>query len=105
MKIDLNNYQEIERDNSFDYGPHRKYRKHKKWRKLIISLTIAFFVVVIISYLIIRFFVGPIVKTVDGLPGGFPTELSIYQVDKAQINLQNQESRFLCLLRKFIKLF
>lgn len=94
MRIDLENFQEVERDEAFDYAPHRRKRKKKNnLVKILIAVILTLLVVGVIGYLTLKFFIGPIVKTVDGLPGDFPDGLSLYQVDKAQINLENQAGK------------
>ena len=94
MRIDLDNYQDIERDEAFDYTPRRRRRKKKRsFIKIMAALLVAILVVTIIGYLTLKFFIGPIIKTVDGLPNDFPTGIDFYQTDQAQINLENQAGK------------
>jgi hypothetical protein len=92
MRLDLDDFEDIERDRSFNYAP-RKYRKKRKWGRFIGYLLISLIVVLAICYLTLKFLVGPIIRTVDGLPSGFPDELAIYELDKANISFQDPESR------------
>lgn len=88
MKINLENFQDIERDEAFDWAPHRRRPRQKKsWPKIIIAILLALLIILLIGYFSLKFFIGPIVKTVDGLPSDFPTALTFYQADQAQINL------------------
>ena len=95
MKIDLDNYQEIERDEAFDYSPRpkRRYRRRKRFLKICLFSGLFLAAILFVCYLTLRFFIGPIVKTVDSLPNDFPSELSLYQVDQAKIDLQDSQSR------------
>lgn len=93
MRIDLDNYQEVERDKSFGYAPRKKRRKKHVFFKFLIAIALSLAVVLFVAYLTIKFFVGPLVKTVDGLPDNFPQELAIYSLESASIDLQNPEGR------------
>jgi len=91
MKIDLENFEDIERDKSFDYGYSRKKRKKKNnLIRILIAIVVSLLIVLLIAYLTLKFFVVPIVKTVDGLPGDFPAGIDFYQPDQAKINLEDQ---------------
>ena len=93
MRIDLDNYQDIEKDKSFDYGGSRKKRGGNRFLRFVLSFILSIIIVGLIGYATIKFFVGPIIKTVDGLPMDFPTELSLYNIDEATIDMQNPEGR------------
>lgn len=94
MRIDLENFQEVERDEAFDYAPHRrKRRKKNNFLKIIISLVLVLVVLGLVFYITLKFFIGPIVKTVDGLPSSFPNSLDLYQPDRAKIAVENQAGR------------
>jgi len=95
MKIDLDNYSEIERDNSFNYSSSRRQKSKKKhyFLKFLLSLFLSIIIIGIIGYITLKFVVGPIITTVDGLPDNFPTEIAVYKLNEADINLQNPESR------------
>mgnify|MGYP001558798102 CR=1 FL=1 len=92
MRIDLENFQAIERDEAFDWAPRkrRRKRKHHNFIKIFIAIVLTILLLALVGYLALKFFIGPIVKTVDGLPSDFPTDLSLYQADRAEINLENQ---------------
>lgn len=94
MRIDLENYQDIEIDKSFDYGSGRKKRRPKNnLTRILIAVVITSLIICLVGYLILKFFIGPIIKTVDGLPGDFPTDLVFYQADQAKINLEDQAGK------------
>jgi len=94
MRIDLENFQEMERDEAFDYAAYRKPRKRKrKLLKILIALVIVILVIGVIGYLTLRFIVGPVVKTVEGLPDGFPSEISLYESQNAKVTLNTPQSR------------
>src|SRR3989344_1317175 len=94
MRIDLENFQEMERDEAFDYAPYRRPRKKRhKFLKILIALIVTFLIVGLIGYLTLRFVVGPVVKTVDALPGDFPADLTLYDPASAKITLNTPASR------------
>lgn len=94
MRIDLDNYQDIERDEAFDYAPKKRRRSKKRsLLKMLAAIFVAILLVAFIGYLTLKFFIGPIVKTVDGLPSDFPIGIDFYQGDQAIINLENQAGK------------
>jgi hypothetical protein len=52
---------------------------------LVIILSCLFFLVIFVA--------GPIVKTIDELPGDFPKSFAFYQLDKAKIEVQTPENK------------
>lgn len=90
----MENFQEMERDEAFDYAPYRKpRRKRPKFLKILAALIVAFLVIGLIGYLTLRFIVGPVVKTVDALPIDFPAGISLYNSSSAKITLNTSASR------------
>ncbi|MDO8669588.1 MAG: hypothetical protein Q7K65_04820 [Candidatus Buchananbacteria bacterium] len=95
MRIDLENFQEIERDEAFDWAPKKRKGRRRKPRfiKILIALILTLLIVILIGYLTLKFFVGPIVKTVDGLPLDFPADMPFYETDQAKINLEDSAGK------------
>ncbi|OGY51047.1 MAG: hypothetical protein A3B89_01960 [Candidatus Buchananbacteria bacterium RIFCSPHIGHO2_02_FULL_40_13] len=94
MKIDLNDFQAMERAESFDYIPYRKRGKRKhKFIKILLALVLALLTIGLMAYLTLKFIVGPIVQTVDSLPADFPAELALDDASKTQITLNTPASR------------
>ncbi|MEK7653495.1 MAG: hypothetical protein AAB358_03380 [Patescibacteria group bacterium] len=85
-------YEEAESGQELGFHRRRKRKKHS-CLKTLIGLIFVFIVLIIIVAAAVRFAVGPAIKTISGLPGDFPKELSIYQPDQAQIKIQTDESK------------
>lgn len=95
MRINLENFQASARDEVFGWAlrKRKRKRKHHNFLKILIAITLTILLLGLMGYLILKFFIGPIVKTVDGLPSDFPTAISLYQVDKAEISLENRAGK------------
>lgn len=98
MRIEQKDYSKI------DYP--QLYRKEIKGKRpltrlarFFLSLAFTLLLIILISGISIKLVIGPIMQRADALPGDFPAELSFYQLDQAEISVQNQQSR-----QKIIKL-
>jgi len=95
MRIDLDNFQDIERDEAFNWSLRQKRHRRRQptFLKALLALVLVLLIVGLIGFLTLKFFIGPIIKTVDGLPSDFPQDISIYQSEQAVINLENPNGR------------
>lgn len=94
MKIDFN---ETKKMSSGPIGNWQSYpiehSRSYRFLKFLSGLSVAILIGLLIGYLTIRFFVGPVIRAVDNLPEDFPEELMLYKGDEAKIYLDNNASR------------
>lgn len=82
-----------------EFYPRRKRRKKHSCLKFLIGLIFVLITILAIVFATIKFALGPAMKAVNGLPGDFPKDLTVYQANEAQIKIQTEESK-----EKIIKL-
>ena len=92
MRIEEDDFSKIDYPQLYrqDTGPRHRLSKLVKF---VLSLSLTFFIILILIGVSVKFAIGPIMKNIDRLPGDFPEELAFYQLDRAQIKIQDENSR------------
>ncbi|HLD28237.1 MAG TPA: hypothetical protein VJB67_01340 [Patescibacteria group bacterium] len=105
MRVDIDEVKKridrLDRPASFKNTPISRRRGRRQQSggifKFFGCLIITVIIILTIVYATLRFAVSPIVKKIDNLPETFPQELTLYQPENAEIELQNPKSQQIIL--------
>lgn len=92
MRIELDNYRDGIEELPRIYKKRKKKKSHTILKFFGCSV-LAILTIIIITFVLLKFIVGPVVRAVDELPNDFPKELAFYKIEEAKIQLQTPESR------------
>ncbi|MEI6288459.1 MAG: hypothetical protein WCP18_02680 [bacterium] len=62
-------------------------------RRFLVAVFLAFTVIIVAVYVLIKLAIGPVIQIVDAVPADFPQELSWLDFNKATISVQPEQAR------------